>query len=125
MSNKDNITLKKIFLSSSEFKRPVDYISKEAKMEINISKEIEDGKLIIFLNVKAKMGEDCSITVTMAGIFEYTNNPIIPIEYFAKVNGPAILYPFVREHIASISTKANIGQILLPPINFVEMAQKE
>ena len=126
--SKDNIVLKNLFLTSSEFKRPVNYTKpssdEKIKLDVSISDEKKDGVLISTLVITAQMTEDCYIKAEMTGIFEFTDNPILPIDYFAKVNAPAILFPFIREHFATISSKSNIGRILLPPVNFVEMAKK-
>ncbi|NCD10471.1 MAG: preprotein translocase, partial [Negativicutes bacterium] len=35
-----------------------------------------------------------------------------------NVNGAAIIYPYIREHLTSLSVKAGVGIILLPPANF-------
>ena len=60
--------------------------------------------------------------VQMMGIFEPSdwNDPLL--DDFANINAPAIIYPFVREHIASLTTKAKTPYIL-PPFNFVELAK--
>jgi preprotein translocase subunit SecB len=43
------------------------------------------------------------------------------IETFSYVNAPAIIFPFVREVIASLTSKALIGAILIQPVNFLQM----
>lgn len=42
-------------------------------------------------------------------------------EDFANINAPAMIYPFIRETIASITAKALVGNILIPPVNFVKL----
>ncbi len=46
------------------------------------------------------------------------------IELFAEINCPAILFPFLRECIADITHRAGFSPLLLPAINFVELAKK-
>lgn len=41
-----------------------------------------------------------------------------------KVKGPAILFPFVREHLANLTLRANLPPVLLPPISCMEKAGK-
>ena len=62
----------------------------------------------------------------MVGIFECPTETDVQlsIENFSKVNAPAIIFPFVREHLASVSMKAGINPILLPAVNFVKLANK-
>jgi preprotein translocase subunit SecB len=63
--------------------------------------------------------------VKMLGNFEYAEDSSLSVEDFSKINAPAILFPFVREHLASVSMKAGISPILLPPVNFVKLAEKK
>jgi preprotein translocase subunit SecB len=66
-----------------------------------------------------------SIEVRMVGIFSYSPDADLPLERFANINAPAIIFPFIREQIATISLKSGIKPtILLPPINFVKMAEE-
>lgn len=44
------------------------------------------------------------------------------LQQFADINGPAIIFPFLREHLASMSLKAGIPPIMLPPINFIKLS---
>lgn len=123
-----------VILIESLFKRvsEVDYTSNDYdnKLNIDISKSIEGNELSVELTVEIKTGvgekTDVEMVVKMVGQFTRTAGiDQIPVERFAKVNAPAIIFPFVREHIASVTSKAGIPTILLPPINFVKMAEDE
>jgi preprotein translocase subunit SecB len=123
-----------VILIESQFKRvlEVDYTSPNYgnKLNIEISKSIQDSELSVELTVDIKTGvgekTDVEMLVKMVGQFtKSTEIDQIPVDRFAKVNAPAIIFPFVREHIASVSSKAGIPTILLPPINFVKMAEEE
>lgn len=59
--------------------------------------------------------------VKMAGLFEKVGNPGLDEESFKRINAPAIIYPFIREHITSNSIKAGCGALLLPTVNFTAM----
>jgi preprotein translocase subunit SecB len=39
---------------------------------------------------------------------------------FGKINGAAIIFPYIREHITNIFLEAGIGAIILPPVNFTK-----
>jgi preprotein translocase subunit SecB len=56
----------------------------------------------------------------MVGTFEKVGESIINLEQFGHVNGAAIIYPFIREHLSNLSAKAGVGIILLPPVNFTK-----
>jgi preprotein translocase subunit SecB len=64
------------------------------------------------------------VEVSMRGLFERSGETALTPDQFGKVNGPAILFPFVREHLANLTLRANLPPVLLPPINFVERAGK-
>jgi preprotein translocase subunit SecB len=36
---------------------------------------------------------------------------------FSRLNAPALIFPYVRETIASTSLKAGIPPVIIPPIN--------
>jgi preprotein translocase subunit SecB len=55
-------------------------------------------------------------------IFERTGeSPLTDFEEFGKVNGAAIIFPFIREHIMNMSLKGGIGAVILPPLNFTKI----
>ncbi|MEO6404545.1 MAG: protein-export chaperone SecB [Ferruginibacter sp.] len=54
----------------------------------------------------------------MMGLFEKTGDPLLTEEAFKKVNAPAIIYPFIREHLHNICLKGGIASVLLPTVNF-------
>jgi preprotein translocase subunit SecB len=47
------------------------------------------------------------------------------VEPIAKINCPAILFPFLRESVADITRRAGFNPLILPPINFVELAKQK
>jgi preprotein translocase subunit SecB len=54
--------------------------------------------------------------VTIEGTFTAQDHQ--ELKRFSKINAVAHLFPFVREIIANITTKAGVPPLLLPPINF-------
>jgi preprotein translocase subunit SecB len=46
------------------------------------------------------------------------------LERLASINCPAIIWPFVRQHLADLTVKAGFSPLLLPVINFVALSQK-
>lgn len=72
------------------------------------------------LDYKGKQNEIiiCSAKITMLGVFEKIGEPQLGEEGFKKVNAPAIIYPFIREHLHNICLKAGIANVFLPTVNF-------
>src|SRR5690554_4750285 len=50
-------------------------------------------------------------TIKMAGTFEKVGEVEIDLEQFGRVNGAAIIYPYIREHLSNLSAKAGVGVI--------------
>lgn len=127
MGKNSAIRLDSAYLSSSRFDRPPEYFqSQEEKLDLNISisKDVpEDNKLISKLSVGVTLhnesGKHHLSSIEMTGIFSYTDDMKMSIEAFANINAPAILYPFIREHLATLAAKADMKRMLLPPFNFV------
>lgn len=63
-----------------------------------------------------------TIKVKMVGIFEKIGDSHIgDLEEFGKINGAAIIFPFIREIITNLSLKGGIGPIILSPVNFSKL----
>ncbi len=131
MNNK--IKLKNISLIESSFKREfkIDFENPEAESFIDI--EVKHNKkenmlfveLTLIYTLSIKPNNLIASKIKMLGIFEMDKDAAIPEEKFASINAPAIIFPYIREHLSSLSIKASLQPILLQPVNFVELAKKD
>jgi preprotein translocase subunit SecB len=130
--NKNNqiesgLKLNNLILLESNFNRVPnvtfnnDKISKN--ININVTVQVKDN--IIFVTEKLDYTQsfneiqEVSCTIIMAGIFEKIGETeITDLDQFGRVNGAAIIFPYIREHLSSLSSKAGLGLILLSPVNF-------
>ena len=70
--------------------------------------------------------EQFRITAKMVGVFKKEGESDIKSdEDFGRINGAAIVFPFVREHIANMALKGGLGTVLIPPVNFTKYTGKE
>jgi len=46
------------------------------------------------------------------------------LDQFAKINCPAIIFPYIRETVADLTRRAGFPPLHLDPINFVEMGEQ-
>jgi preprotein translocase subunit SecB len=76
--------------------------------------------VILSVNSMQNESEVFSIKIKMTGIFTKEGTPALPEAVFKKINAPAIIYPFMREQVANICLRAGLGNVFLPPVNFVE-----
>lgn len=83
----------------------------------------------IKVTVTAKIGDKVAflVEVTQAGIFAIRNIPEENIEMIMGVTCPNILFPYAREVVSDLVTRAGFAPVLLNPINFeaLFMQQKQ
>jgi preprotein translocase subunit SecB len=128
-----NYKLLSVTLTESHLKRKekVHFGENEAPIEIGINFEKNENNLYSIVSFQINDNNEekpigLEVTITMVGEFLIEGEPLMPIEQFASINAPAIIFPFIREHLASLTMKAGINPpILLPPINFVKMAEEQ
>lgn len=118
-----------ILLIESRFKRipNVTFNNPEIKREITIDIEVNviENKVSVFESLSFKQTfkdeEEVSAFIKMFGDFEKKDDSPLDTEEFGKINGSAIIYPYIREHFSQLAAKAGLGLIFLPPVNFVKM----
>lgn len=118
--------IESIFLLESDFKRDPNFNPKDAEHNLEILTEFDENSadnrfgvsVVLEFTGHISGKKVFGIRVRMNGIFERQGEHPVSISNFKKINAPAIIYPFLREHVSSICTKAGIGQFLLPPVNF-------
>jgi preprotein translocase subunit SecB len=89
---------------------------------------IEDGlyEVAVTATVTAKVGEATMflVEVTQAGIFQIRNLPVENIEPVLGVACPNIIFPYLRETVSDLVTRAGFPPVLLAPINFEALYQQ-
>jgi len=84
---------------------------------------VEDNKYSLTLDMSLGTNNErfpFVLEVSITGFFT-TNNVEDPIKAL-KTNATAILFPYVRALLTMLSNLASIPPVVLPPINFAEMA---
>jgi len=130
---KNSYKLLSIILIESFFKRApfIDFSNDKLHNGINIDIKNSINENILGVTVtlnfisKIEDKEVISSEIKMVGNFEFSKETNIPLDDFGKINAPAIIFPFIREHLSNVSMKAGIQPILLPPINFVNLAKEK
>lgn len=91
---------------SVNFKQTVGVDEGNHKMRLLFDTEIADEKKNIEIMVKAE------------GFFEFEQGlPEEQKERFFKINAPAILFPYVRAYISTLTALSGINPITLPTLN--------
>ncbi|MBV2192926.1 MAG: protein-export chaperone SecB [Azonexus sp.] len=89
---------------------------------------IEEGlyEVVVTATVTAKTGENTMflVEVAQAGIFQIRNLPVENIEPVLGVACPNIIFPYLRETVSDLVTRAGFPPVLLAPINFEALYQQ-
>ncbi len=86
---------------------------------------MEEGlyEVVVTVTVTAKLAEKTVFLVeaAQAGIFQLRNLPVENLDPILGVACPNILFPYVRETISDLVTRAGFPPVLLAPVNFEAM----
>ena len=114
---------------------PQVFLEREApQVDIQLHHEslnVEDGvfQTVLTVTVTAKVKDKTLFLaeVGQAGIFIIRNIPAADMEPVLGIACPNILYPYVREVISDVVTRAGFPPVVLTPVNFEALyqAQKE
>jgi len=113
----DDIILKELVFSSKEgfSDRPEFNI----QLESNISLSPEEDKLTYEMSCEIKDSNDFFyIKCTMIGYFSVMKGKEnMTLKEYSNINAPASIFPYIRETIASTTTRAGIPPVIIPPVN--------
>ena len=92
------------------------------------SSSIDDGlfQVVLTVTVTAKIGEKTLFLVEagQAGIFQIRHVPEQDLEPILSVTCPNILFPYARETISDLVTRAGFPPVVLSPVNFEAIHQQ-
>lgn len=86
----------------------------ETVLTVTVTSKLEEGDKTVFL-----------VEVAQAGIFRISNVPQEDIEPLLGVACPNILYPYAREAVADMVTRAGFPPVVLQPMNFESVYQHQ
>lgn len=112
---------------------PQVFLEREApQVDIQLhheSQPIEDGvyQTLLTVTVTAKVKEKTLFLaeVGQAGIFVIRNVPPADLEPVLGIACPNILFPYVREVISDVVTRAGFPPVVLSPVNFEALFQAQ
>lgn len=131
----ENYQILHILLKESQFSRKViiDLNDKEndhdIKFDVETSFNKENDHLQVLIRLSYKFGSEkdsfIDAQISFIGTFLCPKQHAVPVEIFEKLNAPAIIFPFVREHLASLTIKAMLPPIFLPSFNFSKIGEED
>jgi preprotein translocase subunit SecB len=111
---------------------PKIFLEREApEIEVQLHSEgskIDDGtyQVLLTVTVTAKKDEKTFFLAEtgQAGIFQIRNIPEQDMEPILSIACPNILFPYARETISDLVTRAGFPPVLLAPVNFEGLYQQ-
>lgn len=98
------------------------------QLEVQISHQaaqFSDGlyDIVVSVTVTARAGEKTVFLadVAQAGIFSVRGIPAAEVEPLLQIGCPTILYPYAREAISDLVTRAGFPAVVLQPVSFEQM----
>ena len=132
-TTKSGFNVLNIILVESTFSRVnqvvFDQSTIQNDMDINVETAVNGEQInvaeTVTITQKCNEIEQVKIKVRMVGLFEHFGEITLPLETFGKINGAAIIFPYIREHITSLSQKAGLPPIILPTVNFANTTEEK
>jgi len=126
ITKQPGISFDGIILVKETFWREVnvpDNSAVELNVDMNLNITEDSSTNLLVTTVLMKHGEDVvlKLETNFVGFFSIKGDQNMDMEKYLKTNSAALMFPFVREHIATITQKAGVGPVLLPPINIIAM----
>ncbi|MDR3706617.1 MAG: protein-export chaperone SecB [Paludibacteraceae bacterium] len=111
-------------IASVTFNDPAIKQEIDVKVMVNVKSTTEVMSTVqVVFNQIFNEEKQVSATIKMVGVFEKLGESPLNLQDFGEVNGAAIIYPYIREHLSSLSAKAGLGLIYLPPVNLTKKKQ--
>lgn len=112
---------------------PQIFLNREQpNIELNINfgaEAIEEGvyQVTIKAIVNAKIGEEQMFLIEcdQAGIFQIRNIPDEQMELVKNIECPNLLFPYLREAISDLTTRAGFLPVIISPVNFAYLYQQK
>lgn len=95
------------------------------------AKQVDAGgffEVVVTVTITAKAGERTIflIEVAQAGLFQIRNVPQADVDPLLGIACPNILFPYLRETVSSLSTRAGFPPVQLAPMSFEQIyAQRQ
>ena len=129
-------SIEKIYVKDASLEipnAPQIFLERESpQVDVQLSTSSESVSEAIYqagltVTVTAKLGDKTMflVEVTQAGIFSLRNIPESDLPAVLGIACPNILFPYVRETISDLVTRAGFPPVLLNPVNFEALYQQQ
>jgi preprotein translocase subunit SecB len=132
MENNNNLEsgfkINNLLLLESTFSRisNVTFDNPDVIQNIEVDVQVLVNENIVVVTEEIKYNQtfnniiEVNATIKMVGVFEKYGDSTLDLESFGNINGAAIIFPYIREHLTNLTSKAGLGLIIIPPYNFTK-----
>ena len=135
-SNQPVFSIEKVYVKDLSLEipnAPQSFLEREAPtVDVQLhhnSTGVEEGvyQTVLTVTVTAKVKDKTLflVEVTQAGIFVIRNVPAQELEAVLAIACPNILFPYVREVVSDVVTRAGFPPVVLSPVNFEAIYQAQ
>lgn len=112
----EHIITKSIFINKKINKNKKDY-NLNLKPSGILNNESKQFQLALDLEIVDK-DEESLLNVEIIGFFKYQGE-IEDVKNFLYLNAPALLYPYLRAYVSTLTTLSGLGTYTLPTMNLI------
>jgi preprotein translocase subunit SecB len=122
-ANECELQLHNVYIENIEFKRTDAYTEDNDDLSFKVGYAITQGddnkihKVSIALDVIDDQSNNLSIKIIVAGIFSLLSESTVG-ENLLQKNTLAILFPYVRSFLTTVTSQSGVKPLILPTINF-------
>lgn len=100
------------------------------KLEVNVvpsqvSADVHESAITFKAQATSKIGVIYEFELVYAGLFKIENAPADAMDSILNINGPALLFPFVRRLVADLTREGGFPPLLLDPVDFASLYMKK
>lgn len=103
-------------------------INENMNVEVTPQSFVLEKELIYKLQMDVKVSNTLnqfSVFVSIIGTFEFDSDLVEEAKTrFFKINAPAILFPYIRAYISTLTSLSGMVPVILPTINMAEAMKK-
>jgi preprotein translocase subunit SecB len=100
------------------------------KLEINVvpskvGTDVHETAITFKAQATSKLGVIYEFELVYAGLFKIENAPPEAMDPILNINGPALLFPFMRRIVADLTREGGFPPLLLDPVDFASLFLKK
>lgn len=127
-SKQPGINVDAVILKEINFNRNTNMNDTGLNISLDSGSNISDDRKKLIYELACKLtdkSESFHLNCTMVGVFSIDESKgNMDFQQFSENHAPAILFPYLRETITSITTKAGLAPVILPPLNILALINK-